>query len=159
MSYLKSIFIRIIALSLILISVQCNVTKKEKNIINNSNVSSMTIKDTAQLTKSVNPDSVIKNVNIKKSEITDSKFPVDSMLGIWTVDTSGPHADFELNRDYYFIVDYDGDANRPYTIKADSIKVFFADNITKGLITKARNDSLQIIWDKQEPTTYLRWKK
>lgn len=73
--------------------------------------------------------------------------------------SEGSHADFEINKKYYFLVDYDGNANIVYTIKSDTIVVYLKDNISKGIIFKARGDSLQIAWDNQDLTTYVRWKK
>ena len=102
-----------------------------------------------------------KNTNDKptKSSIVNSKFAENNLFGIWTVDLKGPHADFELNKDFYYIVDYDGNGDMLYTIKDDSIVVFLKDLITKGQINKAQNDTLQISWDNEKSTIYFRWKQ
>lgn len=93
-----------------------------------------------------------------KSSITNPMYLESNIYGVWTIDPNGPHADFEIDKDYYFLVDQEGDANMIYTICFDSIKVYFNDFTSKGQITKAKNDTLIIDWDSQGHTEYQRWK-
>ncbi len=74
------------------------------------------------------------------------------------MDPNGPHADFMINQETYFIVDNDGPSEFPYKIINDTITISFPDTITKGIISKADNDTLIIKWDFQDPITYVRWK-
>jgi hypothetical protein len=92
-----------------------------------------------------------------KSSITDPVYPDNCILGIWAIDPNGPHADFKLDKQYYFIVDNEGNGNMLYSIKRDSIVVHFPDFSTRGKILIARNDTLSVAWDNQEPITYVRW--
>mgnify|MGYP001768453143 CR=1 FL=1 len=98
---------------------------------------------------------VIKHVtnNISTLTVSDS-----ALFGIWTTDTNGPHADFMINQETYYIVDNDGQSEFPYNIAKDTITISFPDIITRGTIIKADNDTLIIKWDFQDPITYVRWK-
>lgn len=91
------------------------------------------------------------------SKVINSRFPLSSLYGIWTYDPEGPHADFELDEKWFFVVDYDGDGNMPYIIKQDSIIVYYNDFISKGLIKEATGEKLKISWDGQEATEYVKW--
>jgi hypothetical protein len=91
------------------------------------------------------------------SEVINPKFPLSSLYGIWTYDPEGPHADFELNEKWFFVVDYDGNGDMPYIIKQDSIIVYYNDFISKGLIKEATSKNLKISWDGQEATEYVKW--
>ncbi len=91
------------------------------------------------------------------SEVINSRFPLSSLYGIWTYDPVGPHADFELNEKWFFVVDYDGDGSMPYIIKQDSIIVYYNDFISRGLIKEATGEKLRISWDGQDPTEYVKW--
>jgi hypothetical protein len=88
----------------------------------------------------------------------DSHLRIENILGIWTTDPNGPHADFMINKETYFIVDNDGQSEFPYKVNNDTITIDFPDNVTKGIISKAANDTLVIKWDFQDPITYVRWK-
>lgn len=144
MQYSNSLKVFIVLLIGVFCAIQCDVPKKEKS--------------KGKLPASgLNQENLPQNPEI--SSINREKFPVDSILGVWTVDPNGPHADFEINKKYYFLVDFEGNANVVYTIKSDTISVYLKDNISKGIILKARSDSLQIAWDNQDLTTYVRWKK
>ncbi len=95
----------------------------------------------------------------KTSKIISSKFPIEKLFGIWTYDPTGPHADFVLDKEKYFIVDYDGDGDMPYILNHDTLTVYFNDTVSKGLIKKATKDSLTVSWDSREDTYYVRWKQ
>lgn len=98
-------------------------------------------------------------IEVQKSIITNPAFPIENILGIWAEDLSGPHADFELTKNYFYVVDYDGNGDIPYEINDNKIKIHFPDSEQIGLIKKAKNDSLIIYWASGEFTTYLRWTK
>jgi hypothetical protein len=104
-------------------------------------------------------EGVKKQTNETGSTLVSPAFPLENLFGVWTLDLSGPHADFRLDEESYFIVDYDGDGSMRYDIIRDSIIVHFEGYSTKGRILKAQNDSLAIAWDGQEPTVYFRWKE
>lgn len=90
--------------------------------------------------------------------ISTLAFSESDLFGIWTTDPNGPHADFMINKETYFIVDNDGLSEFPYKIEKDTITISLPDNVTKGIIQKADSDTLVIKWDFQDPMTYVRWK-
>jgi hypothetical protein len=149
MKYSKNIKIFIVLLIAVICVMQCDVPRKDKNA-EKSPSSGLSQEKNLQKSITKKPES---------SSIEHSKFPMDSIMGIWAVDPNGPHADFEINKNYYFLVDYEGDANMIYIIINDTIVVYLKDIISRGIISKACSDSLQIVWDNQENTTYVRWKK
>ncbi len=106
-------------------------------------------------TKDVSKDSIVR----KKSTISNAAFPIKDLLGIWTVDPNGPHADFELTKEYFFLVDYDGDGEMPYKIEGNDLEIYYSNSQQSGLIKKAQNDSLIIYWASGEYSIYTRWKK
>lgn len=124
--------------------------KKTESTIENKEVATTTL---------AQDENVQPNSSPKKSSVINPIFPLDSLLGIWTIDPNGAHADFEFNKDYYFLVDQEGNGNKVYAVNGDSITIFFPDFITKGQIRKASNDTLSIAWDNQDVVNYVRWKQ
>lgn len=102
--------------------------------------------------------------NIKrpnKSTIENSTFPTNKLFGIWVQDPGPdtPHATFQLTKESFFVVDYDGDGDMPYLIKNDSIIIYYNDFIQRGKIIDASSDQLKIHWkDSERPTIYYTWK-
>lgn len=95
----------------------------------------------------------------KKSSIKNPTFPTKAILGTWTTDGNGPHADFELTKNSFYIVDFDGDGDRRYAIIENKIYIYHPENrIQTGLIKKAQNDSLIIYWSSGDYATYVRWR-
>ena len=94
----------------------------------------------------------------RKSSIKNATFPTKAFFGIWTTDNNGPHADFELTKNSFYIVDFDGDGDRRYDIIENKIYIYHPENrIQTGLIKKAQNDSLVIYWASGDYSTYVRW--
>ena len=100
----------------------------------------------------------VKIANTKVNNITNSKFDLELLYGIWTVDNNGPHADFELTEKSYYVVDYDGDGTMPYNIKNNTIIVKYPDYNNIGIIKKAVKDTLVINWNNGIDVTYFTWK-
>lgn len=96
--------------------------------------------------------------NPKRSKIINSKFELELLFGIWTNDPKGPHADFDLNEKYFYVVDYDGNGDMPYIINQDTIKVFYKDFTSIGIINNVTKDSLLIDWDGNGISKYVKWK-
>lgn len=94
----------------------------------------------------------------KQCKIIKSKFDVNNLFGIWTLDPEGPHADFDLSEKSFYVVDYDGDGDMPYIINQDTIKVYYSDFMSVGIIKKATKDTLKIDWDQNGVTNYIKWK-
>jgi len=102
--------------------------------------------------------------NIKKplkSTIKNFKFPKKNFYGIWVRDTSPetPHATFQITKESFLMVDYDGDEDMPYEINNDSIIVYFNDFVKRGRVIDATTtDSIVIYWNNsKKPTTYYKW--
>lgn len=90
----------------------------------------------------------------------NTKLDTALVFGIWTIDPNGPHAEFVLSKKSYYIVDYDGDADIPYELKDNILKIHFKENTMEGEVVYVGKDNLKIIWSNNADTTkYKRWKK
>ncbi len=100
--------------------------------------------------------------NIKrpnKSQIVNSKFDTTMLFRIWVQNPDDPHATFDFNSKFFFVVDYDGDGDMPYILEKDNLKVFYNDFVQEGKIEKVTNDSLIIQWTSSDiPAKYTIWK-
>lgn len=108
--------------------------------------------------KNTNIESVLNIDRPKQSKIIKSKFDLKLLFGIWTYDPEGPHADFQLTKKSFYVVDYDGDGDMPYIINQDTIKVYYNDYISVGMIKNATKDTLKIDWNENGITNYVKWK-
>ncbi|EKT3967338.1 hypothetical protein [Flavobacterium crassostreae] len=143
---------------LIAISCQKKASVKETNIENstlpkNENRIVETISE-----KNTDIESVQNIDRPKQSEIIKSKYDSKLLFGIWTYDPKGPHADFELTKKSFYVVDYDGDGDMPYIINQDTIRVYYNDYVSVGIIKNATKDTLKIDWDESGITNYVKWK-
>lgn len=94
----------------------------------------------------------------KHSKIIKTKYNLNLLFGVWTYDPKGPHADFELTKKSFYVVDYDGNADMPYIINQDTIRVHYNDYVSVGIIKNATKDTLKINWDENGITNYVKWK-
>lgn len=144
----------------LIIIISC--AKKESTVDANSKNSTIPktenrITDTVS-EKHTDIESVTTTDRPAESKIIKSKFDVKLLFGIWTYDPNGPHADFQLTKKSFYVVDYDGDGDMPYIINHDTIKVFYNDYTGVGIIKNASNDTLQIDWDGNGTINYVKWK-
>ena len=95
----------------------------------------------------------------KQTEIINPRFDLNLLFGIWTYDPNGPHADFELTKKSFYVVDYDGNGDMPYSINQDTIKVYYPDYISIGIIKSVTKDTLKIEWDKTAVINCVKWKE
>ncbi len=96
-----------------------------------------------------------------KTEPTFENLEIDTaeLFGIWTIDPEGPHADFRLTKDSYYIVDYDGDGNVPYELNGRTLKIFFEEGEHVVEILSTSNDTLRTYSKEYDyETVYTRWK-
>ena len=93
----------------------------------------------------------------RKTKIEKIAFPLENILGIWSQNQDDPHADFEITKSHFELVDYDGNGEMQYEINDNKIKVYYPDSELVGLIKKAENDSLTIYWSSGNCLTYTRW--
>ena len=102
----------------------------------------------------------LPNRRFKKSEIIEPTFDPELLFGVWTISYEAPACEFEISKKRLLLCDYDGDGERLYKIKKDSI---FLDNPTlifKGRILSVSKDSLVIHWQENDkPEILLRWKE
>ncbi|MDO1450035.1 hypothetical protein Q0590_27390 [Rhodocytophaga aerolata] len=80
--------------------------------------------------------------SIPKTQINNPKFPVEELFGIWTTDSDGPHADFRLDSNSFYVVDYDANGGMSYILKEDSLIIFFNEFTSKNKLLKVDKDSL-----------------
>jgi len=100
-----------------------------------------------------------ENIKRPNTKIINPTIDTTQLFKIWTLDPEGPHADFWIKREYFYVVDYDGDGAMPYELKGDSLTIYYNDFIQKGLIKKVTKDSLIIKWDGlDELTGYIEWR-
>ncbi|WP_158977201.1 hypothetical protein [Cellulophaga sp. L1A9] len=104
-------------------------------------------------------DKEIENIKRpSKSIVRNLEIDTTNAFGIWTLDPDGPHADFLLDKNSFYIVDYDGDGAMPYILDKNEITVFYNDFIQKGIINSSNKDTLKIKWkDYKEETTYVKF--
>jgi len=144
----------------VLIVISC--TKKESTI--DTNIKNTTTPKTEnRIVETVSEkntyiESVLNIDRPKQSKIIKSKFNLKLLFGIWTYDPEGPHADFKLTKKSFYVVDYDGDGDMPYVINHDTLKVYYNDYVSVGIIKNATNDTLKIDWDENGITNYVKWK-
>ena len=141
---------------LILISVSCKNEKKNDGL-NSSTELELETDSINAYNELANPDKeetfTISEYNTDNPEIENIKRPEKTIIrnlaidttqafGIWTQDPNGPHADFWLTSESFYVVDYDGDN----------------DFIQKGIITSTKNDTLKIKWsDFDIETEYVKF--
>ena len=90
----------------------------------------------------------------------NSKLDTALLFGIWTIDPNGPHADFVISKNSYYIVDYDGDGDMPYELNGNDLKIYFKDFTQDGKILSVDRDSLKINWKHSDNVeNYVRWKQ
>ena len=63
-----------------------------------------------------------------------------------------------MTKKSFYVVDYDGDGNMPYIINQDTIKVYFDDFVSVGIIRNVSEDTLKIDWDENGVTNCVKWK-
>jgi hypothetical protein len=99
------------------------------------------------------------NEHPKHNKIINPKFNLKLLYGIWTYDLEGPHADFELTKKSFYVVDYDGNGDMPYIINQDTITVYYLDYVSVGIIKSLTKDTLKIDWDKNGIVNCVKWKQ
>jgi hypothetical protein len=99
------------------------------------------------------------NEHPKQTKIINPKFNLKLLFGIWTYDPEGPHADFELTKKSFYVVDYDGNGDMPYIINRDTITVYYPDYVSVGIIKSVTKDTLKIDWDKNGIVNCVKWKE
>ncbi len=102
---------------------------------------------TLTISKSNTDNSEIENIERpEKTIIRNLTIDTTKAFGIWTLDPNGPHADFWLTAKSFYVVDYDGDGDRPYILDKNEITIFHNDFVQKGIITSTENNTLKIKW-------------
>ncbi len=91
------------------------------------------------------------------NESDSADFSLENILGIWTTDTNGPHADFVIDTAYFMMVDHEQPAEYRYEISDDSIFVHLDGFVSKGRILGATGKTLVINWKDQGTIKYFRW--
>jgi hypothetical protein len=100
--------------------------------------------------------------NIKRPEKTifrNLEIDTTQAFGIWVQDPDGPDADFRLDAESFYVVDYDGNGAMPYILDKNEITIYFNDFIYKGIIKSTQNDTLKIKWsDADFESHYVKFK-
>ncbi|MCE9538846.1 MAG: hypothetical protein K8R85_06465 [Bacteroidetes bacterium] len=101
----------------------------------------------------------IENIERPATQIINPSVDTATLFKIWTLDPDGPHADFRITKNDFYVVDYDGDGSMPYILNRDSLTIYYNDFVQKGQILKVTKDSLIISWDGlDEKTGYIEWR-
>ncbi len=81
------------------------------------------------------------------------------LYGIWTNDPNGPHADIRIGENEWYLVDYEGHGNMPYSFDnaTDSLTVYYPYETMQGLVIRAHNDTLIIQWKNHGESVMVRW--
>ncbi|ALM48727.1 hypothetical protein AMR72_07360 [Flavobacterium psychrophilum] len=82
------------------------------------------------------------------------------LFNTWVSNPENPHADFVLSKKSFYVVDYDGDADMPYTLNGETLTVYYKDDTRQAKIISVTKDNLLLQWEGvEEPTTYTVWKR
>ncbi len=93
-----------------------------------------------------------------KSDNENLEIDTSLLYGVWAFNKSDPHAVFMINKDEYYLVDYDGDGSINYTLEGKELKIFYDGSMQWGKITSVTQDSLKIKWrDTDIETKYVRF--
>ena len=106
-----------------------------------------------------NTDNPNTAINRPAKSIITTTLDTALLFNTWTVDTDGPHADFVMSKKSFYIVDYDGDADIPYVLNGNNLKIYYIDFIQQGEITAVTKDTLKIVWQDADETVYIPWKR
>ena len=104
---------------------------------------------------------VLPNRLSDKNKPTFKDLAVDTteLFGVWTIDPEGPHADFWLTKDSYYIVDYDGNGHVNYELNGRTLKIFFEEGEQVMEIISTSNDTLRTYSNEYEiEYLFTRWK-
>jgi hypothetical protein len=105
-----------------------------------------------------NPD--IANISRPNTSSIHTKLDTGLLFGIWANDPKGPHADFQLTRKSFYVVDYDGNGDMPYQINDNIIKIYYNDFIQEGNIISVGKDTLKVLWKGSDRSNdFVRWPK
>ena len=104
------------------------------------------------------PALTIKKLRAAGNNSSKPKFGPEVLYGIWTLNNNGPHADFKITKEAFYIADSEDDGNHTYTISNDTITVRYKDYNAVGIIKKAVKDTLIINWDNSADVLYVIWK-
>jgi len=100
----------------------------------------------------------IKNIARPSTSTINTKLDTALLFGVWTSDPNGPHADFDLTRKSFFVVDYDGNGDMPYELTDDKLKIYYNDFIQEGKVLSVGKDTLKIMWkDFDKINKYVHW--
>ena len=100
----------------------------------------------------------IENIARPSTSTINTKLDTALLFGVWTSDSNGPHADFDLTRKSFFVVDYDGNGDMPYELTDDKLKIYYNDFIQEGKVLFIGKDTLKIMWkDFDNINKYVRW--
>ncbi|WP_209143336.1 MULTISPECIES: protein kinase family protein [Chitinophaga] len=71
-----------------------------------------------------------------------------------------PHADFQISKEHFFIVDFDGDGAMPYKLEDRKLTIYYPEYIAECEILLLNKDSLKIMWSDypEGPVVYTIWK-
>ncbi len=163
----------IIACFITFLSISCNYKQKEEKkgkavkekkaitdtinhgyneLADQSNRATFTISDY----NSDNPE--IENIERPEKSIINTKLNTSNLFAIWTADPKGPHADFEITKDFFSVTDYDGNGDMPFELIGNHLKVYYNDFIQEGEIISVSKDSLKIRWkDFENANNYVKW--
>ncbi|MFD2890723.1 hypothetical protein ACFS5J_01690 [Flavobacterium chuncheonense] len=107
-----------------------------------------------------NPISELNNAIIFKQDKCDYNSKIDTtvLFKSWAMDLNDPSASFEITKDSFYAVDFDGIGVRSYILKGRNIKISDENYTDEGEITKLTQDSLHVKWKATQITMkYIKW--
>ena len=94
-----------------------------------------------------------KNIERPNKSVIKSDIDTTKLFKIWVSECDSPNADFEINKNYFYIVDYDGNGEMPYELINHSLKVYYNDFVQEGKIISVDDEKLKIRWKDSESNT------
>jgi hypothetical protein len=117
-------------------------------------------KDKNYLLETTSIHSQKKNKERPTKSIIQTTLDTSLLFTAWVGSVDAPHADFVFSGTYYYVVDYDGDGNMPYSLIHKTLKVYYKGYIQEGEIISLTKELLTIKWkDAYSSTDYIKWKK
>lgn len=139
-------------------SVRTNITEKKSHGYNE--LANTDKRDTFSISDFNADNPEIKNIERCRFSTVKTELDTTLLFGIWTSDLDGPHADFELTRKSFYVVDYDGNGDMPYELLDRNLKIYYNDFIQEGKVISVDKDTLKINWKGFDVVnSYERWKQ
>lgn len=109
-------------------------------------------------------DTIPATAVIRRPDSSTIRTTLDTALlfRVWVADPGPdvPHADFEISKEHFFVVDYDGDGSMPYRLEDRQLTIYYPTYVAEGEVLLLNKDTLKVMWKdySEGPVVYTIWK-